>query len=85
MQTDRFSRRSVLRTAGSLGMILEPAFAFQTAGPVRHEEARARRSPRIPKKYAIRLGINHKHRDKFQDFGETLLHGLRAQKNAKAL
>ena len=83
MQTDRFSRRSVLRTAGSLRMILEPAFPFQTAGPVRHEEARASISEKP--KYAIWLGINHKHRDKFQDFGETLLHGLRAQKNAEAL
>jgi len=67
MQTDRFSRRSVLRTAGSLRMILEPAFAFQTAGPVRHEEARASISEKP--KYAIRFA----------------LHGLRAQKNAKAL
>ena len=64
-------------------MILEPAFAFQTAGPVRHEETRASISEKP--KYAIRFGINHEHRDRFQDFGETLLHGLRAQKNTKAL
>jgi hypothetical protein len=64
-------------------MILEPAFAYQTAGPVRHGEARASISEKP--RYAIRFGINHRHRDKFQDFGETLLHDLRAQKNAKAL
>lgn len=64
-------------------MILEPAFAFQTAGPVRREEARAS-IPEKPK-YAIRFGINHEHRDKFQDLGGALLHGLGAQKNAKAI
>ena len=56
MKLDHVSRRSVLKTAGSLGMVPEAAFAFQNGGPVRRETAAAAPAEEKPK-YSIRFGI----------------------------
>ena len=56
MKLDHVSRRSVLKSAGSLGMIPEAAFAFQNGSPVRQETAASPRTPERPK-HSIRFGI----------------------------
>ena len=66
MAMDHVSRRSLLKAAGSAGIIgelPETALAFQTTGQVRHEAATGPRVESTPKhaiKFAV-IGLDHNH------------------------